>query len=87
MKYLIIFILVVISCFYLSLIYLTPKKIENGDIVKKCIIDSMFVTESTSTIEYGKRYHYVTDCDEFVITKRSDVYDIGDTITFVYKKK
>ena len=65
----------------------TYDKIEDGDIVKKCVIDTFYVTESPSTIEYGKRYHYSTDCDEFVITKRNDVYKIGDTITYVYKKR
>jgi hypothetical protein len=65
----------------------SSNKIEKGDIVKRCIIDTMFVTESPSTIEYGKRYHYITDCDEFVITKRNDVYKIGDTITYIYKKR
>ena len=64
----------------------TPK-IENGDILKKCVIDTMYVTESPSTIEYGKRYHYKTSCDEVILTKRNDVYEIGDTITYVYKKR
>ena len=63
------------------------NEIEDWDIVKKCVIDTFYVTESPSTIEYGKRYHYSTDCDEFVITKRNDVYKIGDTITYVYKKR
>lgn len=63
------------------------NKIEAEDIVKRCVIDTFYVTESPSTIEYGKRYHYSTDCDEFVITKRYDLYDIGDTITFIYKKR
>ena len=62
-------------------------EIEEGDIVTKCVIDTFYVTESPSTIEFGKRYHYSTDCDEFVITKRYDLYDIGDTITFIYKKR
>ena len=65
----------------------TYDKIEDGDIVKRCVIDTFYVTESPSTIEYGKRYHYSTDCDEFVITKRNDVYKIGDTITYVYKRR
>ena len=62
-------------------------EIEEGDIVTKCVIDTFYVTESPSTIEFGKRYHYSTDCDEFVITKGYDLYDIGDTITFIYKKR
>ena len=80
--------------FFVSLVLLAQvlnrtsyNEIEDGDIVKKCVIDTFYVTESPSTIEYGKRYHYSTDCDEFVITKRNDVYKIGDTITYVYKKR
>ena len=61
--------------------------IEPGDIVKKCVIDTMYITESPSTIEFGKRYNYKTDCDELIMTRRSDVYEIGDTITYVYKRR
>jgi hypothetical protein len=62
-------------------------KIEKGDIVKHCIIDTVFVTQSPSTIEPGNRYHYRTDCGQVLTTRRNDVYKIGDTITYVYKKK
>ena len=65
----------------------SSNKIEKGDVVKKCVIDTMFVTESPSTIEYGKRYNYKTSCDEVILTKRNDVYEIGDTITYIYKKR
>jgi hypothetical protein len=61
--------------------------IEEGDIVKKCVIDSMFITDSPSTIEPGNRYHYRTDCGEVFMTKRNDIYKIGDTLTYVYKKR
>jgi len=87
MKY--FFPLFVISFFVLTFISVSRQhpKIENGDILKKCVIDTMYVTESPSTIEYGKRYHYKTSCDEVILTKRNDVYEIGDTITYVYKKR
>lgn len=62
-------------------------KIEPGDIVKKCVIDTMYITDSPSTIEPGNRYHYRTDCGQVLTTRRNDVYKIGDTITYVYKKK
>jgi len=87
MKY--FFPLFVISFFVLTFISVSRQhpKIEDGDIIKKCVIDTFYITQSPSTIEYGNRYHYITDCDEFVITKRNDVYKIGDTITYVYKKR
>lgn len=61
-------------------------KIEPRDIVKKCVIDTMFITDSPSTIEPGNRYHYRTDCGQIFVTRRNNVYNIGDTITYVYKK-
>ena len=87
MKY--FFPLFVISFFVLTFISVSRQhpKIEEGVIIKKCVIDTFYITQSPSTIEYGNRYHYITDCDEFVITKRNDVYKIGDTITYVYKKR
>jgi len=51
------------------------------------VIDTMYITESPSTIEFGKRYNYKTDCDELIMTRRSDVYKIGDTITYVFKRR
>ena len=90
LKYLIPFLFI----FFISLVLVTSilnkttyDEIEDGDVVKRCVIDTFYVTESPSTIEFGKRYHYSTDCDEFVITKMYDLYDIGDTITFIYKKR
>lgn len=65
-----------------------PFKIEHGDTIKYCVIDTMFITESPSTIEPGRIYHYGTNCDKITITtRRNDVYEIGDTITYVYKKR
>jgi hypothetical protein len=87
MKY--FFPLFVISFFVLTFISVSRQhpKIENGDILKKCVIDTMYVTESPSTIEYGKRYNYKTSCDEVILTKRNNIYEIGDTLTFIYKKR
>jgi hypothetical protein len=65
----------------------SSNKIGEGDVVKQCVIDTMFVTESPSTIEYGKRYNYKTSCDEVILTKRNNIYEIGDTLTFIYKKR
>ena len=64
----------------------TPPKIEPGDKVVKCVIDSMEVKEPHSTIEPNNQYFYYTNCGTHIITTRNDVYKIGDTITYVYKK-
>ena len=60
--------------------------IEPGDKVVKCVIDSMSMEGPRSTIESNYHYYYYTDCGERVITNRNDVYKIGDTVTYVYKK-
>jgi hypothetical protein len=60
-------------------------KIEAGDKVEKCVIDSVYITNSRSTIEPELIYHYSTSCGYEIITKRN-AYKIGDTITYVFKK-
>jgi hypothetical protein len=90
MKYIIPTVFITILWIYLigGILNTIPKsKIENRDVVKKCVIDTMYVTESPSTIEYGKRYNYKTSCDEVLLTKRNNIYEIGDTLTFIYKKR
>ncbi len=62
-------------------------KIEPGDIVVKCVIDSLEIHPSVSTIEPGSVYVYHTDCGEKITTRNSNVYHLGDTVTYVYKKK
>ncbi len=89
LKYLIPFLFLFFLSMSLLIAILNRKndfKIEEGDIVKHCVIDSMFVTDSPSTIEPGNRYHYRTNCGQTFVTRRNDVYKIGDTLTFVYKK-
>ena len=46
----------------------------------------MEVKEPHSTIEPNNQYFYYTNCGTHIITTRNDVYKIGDTITYVYKK-
>lgn len=73
-------------CFVL--ISCTDKnKIEPGDIVKKCVIDSSSVSPPRSTINPDPVFTYYTNCGEILTTNRSGTYHIGDTITYVYKKK
>lgn len=62
------------------------NKIEPNDIVKKCVIDSLEVRMERSTIEVNPFYIYHTDCGEVLQTRRNDIYKIGDTITYVYKR-
>jgi hypothetical protein len=62
------------------------NKIEPGDKVVKCVIDSVSTEGPRSTIEPYVRYYYYTKCGERLITNRDDIYKIGDTITYVYKK-
>jgi hypothetical protein len=61
--------------------------IEPGDIVVKCVIDSLDVKPYVSTIEPYPIYTYYTDCGEKIVTRNNQVYHIGDTVTYVYKKK
>jgi len=89
LKYLIPFLFLFFLSMSLLISILNRKndfKIEEGDIVKRCVIDSMFITDSPSTIEPGNRYHYRTTCGQTIVTRRNEVYHIGDTITYVYKK-
>jgi hypothetical protein len=64
-----------------------PNTIEPGDIVVKCVIDSIDVKQERSSIEVGPYYTYYTDCGEKLTTKNNLIYNIGDTITYVYKRK
>ena len=64
----------------------TPK-IEEGDLVCECIIKSVQIKESMSTIEPEPIYLYQTNCNTVLNTKNSDIYHVGDTITYVYKKR
>ena len=62
----------------------TKPVIENGDVVEKCVIDSMVRVGQHSTIEPDMRYKYFTSKGtEFTSTHK---YRLGDTLTFVYKK-
>lgn len=73
----------------LSLLFIgcgDPPKIEPGDKVVKCVIDSMSMKERASVMDIEPTFYYYTKCGERIITHRYDVYHIGDTITYVYKK-
>lgn len=58
--------------------------IEKGDVVEKFVIDSMVQLPPHSTIEPDRKYKYfMSDSSEFTSLKK---YNVGDTITYVYKK-
>ena len=58
--------------------------VEQGDIVEKFVVDSMVQLPPHSTIEFDKKYKYfMSDSSEFTSLKK---YNVGDTITYVYKK-
>lgn len=62
-------------------------KIEPGDVVTKCIIDSVWIVPPKSTLDFDLRYYYLTDCGNTLTTYNRQVYKIGDTITYVKKLK
>jgi hypothetical protein len=64
----------------------SKKTIDKNDIVTKCVIDSVKVFPPHSTIEVDYIYTYYTSCGEQILTKRYNVYRVGDTITYIYKK-
>jgi hypothetical protein len=78
--------LILFSGLFLVIGCTNNHKIEPNDVVKKCVIDSLEVRMERSTIEVGPFYIYHTDCGELLQTRRSDIYKIGDTITYVYKR-
>ena len=58
--------------------------VEQGDVVKKIVVDSVEVLPPHSTIETDNRYRcFTSDSSEFISSTK---YRVGDTITCVYKK-
>jgi hypothetical protein len=73
-----------------GLIYLLTScdgpKIEPGDKVVKCTIDSTSIQLPQSVMDIEPKYCYYTKCGQRIITSRKNAYKIGDTITYVYKR-
>ena len=59
-------------------------KITKNDLVVKCVIEKVTIKEQVSVLDIEPVYEYHTNCGEKVITKRNDVYKVGDTVTYVY---
>ena len=79
--------LILFSVLFLVIGCTNNHKVEPNDVVKKCVIDSLEVRMERSTIEVGPFYIYHTDFGEVLQTCRNDIYKIGDTITYVYKRR
>lgn len=81
------FLLWIILCIVLTDVLSScssKPNIEQGDVVKKIVIDSVEVLPPHSMIETDNRYRcFTSDSSEFISSTK---YRVGDTITCVYKK-
>lgn len=77
----------ILSCSLLLSCETEKPKIEKGDIVSTCIIDSVWYSPPPSTIEFEGTFYYRTTCGNVLTTKARQSYLKGDTITFVKKVK
>lgn len=64
-----------------------PPKIEEGDRVENCIVDTIQRLPQVSVVDIEPKYMVITDCDFKFTTTRKDIYKIGDTVKLVYKKR
>jgi hypothetical protein len=62
------------------------NRIEPGDKIVKCVIDSAWVKQPIAINELTPKYFYKTNCGDKFSTDRPDVYKVGDTVTYIYKK-
>lgn len=60
-------------------------KIEKGDLVSICVIDSVWIQRPISTLEIEPKFNYRTTCGNIITSRTRQVYSKGDTITFVKK--
>jgi hypothetical protein len=79
-------ILLTLPLFLFSCSFEKPK-IEVGDVILKCVVDSVWIEGPKSTLDFDVSFHYRTDCNTFLTTREGQYYHIGDTITYVKKKK
>ena len=59
--------------------------VEKNDIQKKCVIDSVYLKPSKSTLDFDRIYVYHTSCNFNFHTRNVKTYEVGDTITLVIK--
>ena len=63
------------------------NRIEPGDLVIKCVVDSTWTKQGPATIPVEPNYYIKTSCGEIHKVNNPNVYHVGDTITYVYKKQ
>ena len=79
------FVLITILGVFLTSCGKPKNKIEKGDIVQKCQIDSVNVLPQHSTIEPDRKCEYFTSCGSRIVSHEG-AFRVGDTVTYVYKK-
>ena len=79
----------ILSILTISLVACDFKKpkIEANNKVTKCVVDSFWVESPKSVLDFEDIYHYRTSCGNFLTTRHRQVFNIGDTITYVKKSK
>ena len=63
------------------------QHIESGDLVIKCIVDSTWTKQGPATIPVEPNHYIKTSCGDIHKVNNPNVYHVGDTITYVYKKQ
>jgi hypothetical protein len=64
----------------------SANRIEPGDLVIKCVVDSSWTKQGPGTIPVEPNHYVRTSCGEIHKVNNPNVYHIGDTIIYVYKK-
>jgi len=60
-------------------------KIEEGDLVSYCVVDSVWIEKPISTLDVEPKFKYRTTCGNILTSRMRQFYSKGDTITFVKK--
>jgi hypothetical protein len=75
---------VVFPIILLSIFSCKNKQEINKNIVLKCVITDVKQYQSRNTLEFLPYYKYETECGPEITSHRGNVYNVGDTITYVY---
>jgi len=60
--------------------------IDDGDSIVQCVVDSTWSSGSRSSIQPDPIFYFRTECGNTHCTNKC-IYKVGDTITYVWKKK
>ena len=72
-----LFIFLVISCSENE-----TKKYDNCGVII-CVVDSIWIKQPISTLDFNIKYYYHTNCNKTITTYNRRVYNIGDTVVYV----